>query len=217
MLQAIMSKQPDYNNLSDRILVASALLHDFADHKYDSSGVLKYAMRKWLTSMDPECAESILLITDNISFSKEHKALLSIQAKPESEEARMYWLSLFNNPGLELIRHIISDEDKKLALGKTGLIRCIEYTLPRINKNLNTSEKIDQLLLDVTIHYNEKLMILPLYFRTLPGKIAAAGLLAELGRELTRFTYHPTEYLCGHGIKIPDTVSSKVSRSRKRV
>jgi hypothetical protein len=150
-----------YYDVEDVITIA--MLHDVADHKYDLKGHIEPKVKHFLKDICGNektiYTDSIKLwtIIDNISFSKE-KAAGSVSA-------------LLCNANLAVrhthIRNIVSDADRLEAIGKIGVVRCIQYT--RSIAPPNTSES--EIKKSVVDYANKKLYILLDYFHTEPAKI----------------------------------------------
>lgn len=136
-----------------------ALLHDVPDHKYDHSGDLRARVLAFLESdVDLRAhATDIMWVVDNVSYSKEVK----------SAGAN---LLLHAGDSIGLVRDVVSDADKIVALGRKGVERCREYALEL--KPAATEAQVDR---HVVKHAHEKLLRLQSEFiRTEPGKRLAA-------------------------------------------
>lgn len=102
------SIKSDYNK---ELLMYIAMLHDVCDHKYPES-IPREQLEKFIESNLGEIQKKIvMMVIDNISFSKEAKGLRQEIQKPFD----MYLLA-------------VSDADRLEALGKVGIQRCIEFT-----------------------------------------------------------------------------------------
>ena len=145
-----------------------ALLHDVADHKFTSvNPELNDKLTNFVKNIYPFEYQIVLDIINSISFSKE-QAIIQNRYEPDSEEANKYWENKFGK--YTLIRNIVSDEDKKLAMGKKGLERCISYTMNKYKETYNKEITQDHLKELVMIYANEKLLILTKFMRTPIGK-----------------------------------------------
>lgn len=151
-------------------LLAVAWLHDVSDHKYDSSGILRNEITRFLT--EQYLPPVILDIIDAISFSNE-KALIATNTY--HNEHRDVWLHKFGEGGL-LIRDLVSDADKLQALGRVGYERCVQYTR-HVYPDCTTqyiAEKVYQ-------HYHEKLSVLAdQYMLTDSGRLKGREATEEL-------------------------------------
>lgn len=98
-----------------------AMLHDVADHKYDSNGDLKLKIKICLNHVKSEFdlpefeIDWLMEIIARISFSREKK------------EGNSDWHQVLGEKGI-LIRNIVSDADKYYALGQIGYERCVIFT-----------------------------------------------------------------------------------------
>lgn len=109
----------DVNESQLTILLLTAQLHDVADHKYDTDGTILKQMTEFLNSIVPEHTTTILLLIDNVSYSK--------QVKREMLTGTTNWTKHLGNDIFVIIRNICSDADKLDALSKIGIIRCMQY------------------------------------------------------------------------------------------
>lgn len=136
------------------LLTVTAMLHDFADHKYSEGTDLKQILTSFLyDNLGKRDGMLVLNMIEKISFSKEVKYGSST------------WEELLGKRGL-LIRNIVSDADKIDATGKIGLDRCVCYTKHHyFSKNKSEISKTN-LIKAVEKHINEKLGILDLFCRT---------------------------------------------------
>jgi len=183
-------------------LMTVAWLHDVADHKFTKNNPdLKVKLENFLKEIRPDDYQIISSIIDDISFSKENQLYKSgvLKFEPDDMEADRYWIEKYGKENAR-IRNIVSDEDKLLALGKTGVKRCIEYNLQRIETEIeekyqkNDKEEKDKkeeaksitdiLKEDIYKHCQEKLFILPKFMRTKSGKLRSVELLKEFQEEL---------------------------------
>jgi uncharacterized protein len=152
---------------TDRItslIVAVALLHDVADHKYGDverqTGLMKNELDKYF------CGDDVTLILDiinKISYSKE--------AKIRSSGVIPTWDEL----GLEgkMVRNIVSDADKLEAIGVIGVIRCMQFTTEKL-KEKGEPASAAILVNRLVEHGHEKLFILKdEYIMTRAGKALA--------------------------------------------
>ena len=122
-----------YADYDATILVLAALLHDVCDHKYTGpQSTSKPQLRNFLLEqVDAPAADSILLIIDNVSFSKQDKGL---------DQDLGEWLG----------RHLtcVRDADRLEAIGQRGLQRCMQFTEARGG----------EIPADVVQHCREKLL-----------------------------------------------------------
>lgn len=156
-------------NITDPIIILAlrigALVHDIVDYKYCSPKLIgqptieekQMKLETFLKTLPAlkEWVPRILLWINNISFSKEKKYGLSPDLPPEDM----------------LYRNILSDADKWEALGLIGIERCKSYHLM-----IEPDIKPDQLIKEVLIHMEEKILILHTYCRTELGKKRAIEL-----------------------------------------
>lgn len=104
------------------VLQLSALCHDVLDHKYVTSQQsyreLKTELLEALRSvacLQDHQVEDVLLISENISLSKEKRQELQLKQLTER--------------GLLPFRDVVSDADKVDALGRQGIVRLAQYQL----------------------------------------------------------------------------------------
>jgi HD superfamily phosphodiesterase len=155
LADAICDELPEANR---QLALICALLHDVPDHKYDRDGALLAKMVAFLEADVDLCAHAadIAWVVDNVSYSKEVK-----------DPAR---LSVHAGDAVGLVRDIVSDADKIVALGRKGVERCREYAVEL--KPAASEADVDR---HVVKHAHEKLLrLLPLFIRTAPGKRLAA-------------------------------------------
>jgi len=156
-----------------------AWLHDVADHKYDFNGNLNTKVFDFLndlTNHDEEKTRYYMNIIERISFSKENKCILMKQ--------ELDWMEVIGEKGC-YVRNIVSDADKLEALGKSGLVRCIEYNRERYLEEHKVEVSNEELISEVRGHAKDKLLRLKDFFiRTEPGKKYAMVLHNELVNEL---------------------------------
>lgn len=147
----------------ERLIITTSQLHDVLDHKYPSTSFNnEETFRKELQKYFPDNdIELILLIIQNISYSKEVKLRNKLNSIPLWEEL---------GPDGQLVRNIVSDADKLEAIGMIGIQRCLQYsyeTMKHRDEEINVNVLFDHLV----EHGNEKLFILKdEYIRTLTGK-----------------------------------------------
>ncbi|SCU69779.1 uncharacterized protein TEOVI_000134800 [Trypanosoma equiperdum] len=179
-----------HTTLSRVILVA--MLHDVADHKYDSDGTLRHRVEAFIKeerNATIETAEShayALQTIEAVSFSA------------EKQRGKRWFTSVLPTEWLR-VRDIVSDADKLEAIGYAGLLRCLEYTshllLPR-GKTTEGEQHMKeggegrphwsreferQCLQNVREHFEEKLNLLPTeYIVTEPGRFLALPRRAEM-------------------------------------
>jgi uncharacterized protein len=141
--------------------VLSAWLHDVKDHKYEEEEETNELMLdKFLVDLELEkvfgkdLKSYICKIIENVSFSKENKAIL--EGNPINFEKV---ISDENFPNAHLVRHIVSDADKIEALGKEGLERCLSTAtgmyLKKNQGKMPTKETLKKMVND---HAKEKLL-----------------------------------------------------------
>lgn len=157
-----------YYDLND--VIAGAMLHDVADYKYDDENrTLEKSVIEFMTILTHKFKvhSKMWNLIDNVSFSKERKAL--------GYENLCQQKKLVLPIRLHTVRHIIADADRLEAIGEIGATRCIEYGR---HANIGISE--EELKKKVMDHAKEKLYLLPFpvelgdnkeyrYIRTLPG------------------------------------------------
>jgi len=112
-------------NIDVKLIMICALCHDVCDAKYaDRGSISRNELIEFIKSIYPEEADNILLIIDNISYSKEIALRQSLsnlncdnnlEVKQQLDKVNQYY------------RDIVSDADKILAIGKKGLERCYQY------------------------------------------------------------------------------------------
>lgn len=99
-------------------------------------------------------------------------------------------------PSWCLVRHVVSDADKLLALGEEGLVRCYAYTcevtaekhkteassLAPFTADVSACQALERKLLqDVEAHFHEKLSILATeYMHTTPGRCRSGIKVQEM-------------------------------------
>ena len=111
-------------------------------------------------------------IIDLISYSKEQKTIES--GNRINFVLELGWVNT-------VVRNIVSDADKLEALGKIGLVRCIEYTKEKYFEKNKTTILNDELKELVLKHANEKLLRLKDEFITTEtGKMMAGPLHDQL-------------------------------------
>lgn len=141
-----------FNDISDKdrmIVLISSLVHDVCDHKYPES--IKFEeLEKFLKENFSDIYQDIILIINNVSWSKEHKG------KRQDLGER-----------LNLLLDIVSDADRLEAIGNEGIKRCIKYTESHGGTLPN----------DVIKHCYEKLLLIaPEYIKTRKGQEMAIPL-----------------------------------------
>lgn len=115
---------PDLDQESVNIMLASAWLHDVADHKYDYDGELSKILNKCLSDLFKyPTNELIYKIIKYTSFTQENRENISD------------WTHIFSDPAHVIIRHIVSDADKLDTLGSRGITRIVSYA-KFINKDI---------------------------------------------------------------------------------
>lgn len=170
------------------LLVVVCMLHDVPDHKYDKDGEMKSEITQFILELHQKFPELtrhlplqyIWMIIDYSSFSKEKKS--GGYAK-HVRKLHMPMCFIY-------ILNLLADADRLEAIGKTGAIRCIEYT-----KAKYPGESLDFWRQKVKQHAEEKLYILPFadyetgdtYFRTNAVKEKALELHIETQAYIKRF------------------------------
>lgn len=133
-----------------RILEAAAFLHDAYDHKYISLRNIQKIKNNIQTDLiyfkfTEDEVVSIFNIIDNISFSKELK-----------NRKEGIYMNLGKN---QLLRDIVSDADKKEAVGLIGLNRMIEYENHKSKLN-NRKSNLQEHIKHIRNLCHEKLYLL---------------------------------------------------------
>lgn len=166
-----------WDEIDEKIKIV-AMLHDVADHKYDSNGELRIKVRKFVETIHSD-VDGIMKTIDLISYSKEQRGIdCGVLINFESE------LGVVN----VIVRNIVSDSDKLEALGKIGLDRCSEYNKKIYFEKFGKEMDYHDLKRDVMQHCNEKLLRLKDNFiRTSSGKEMAVILHDELVKEMEKF------------------------------
>lgn len=158
-----------------------AWLHDVADHKFNNAEMLRNNLQEFIDEFTVEYSyvfrntkyeylfntDKIMAIIDRISFSREKMT------------GDADWYNTIGCIGVE-IRNIVSDADKLEAIGKKGIIRCVQYTVHKMHEK---KEHVDRYVVieDVVTHYNEKLKLIAIsYMRTKTGKYIAKNLVREM-------------------------------------
>ena len=154
-------------------VVIGAMLHDVADHKYDIGGTLSERDKTFIKTLRSDGVYiNIWTIINTLSFSKEKKA----GGYKGLQQKYMIGFPVY----IHRVRSIISDADRLEAIGRTGVERCIEYTM-----EMNPGVPLTQLQANVLEHAQEKLYRLPFpwpdmngysFFHTIPGIRMAAEL-----------------------------------------
>lgn len=124
-------------------------LHDVADHKYDTSGVLMSKMTKFVESIVcDQDAKCILQCIKMVSFSAEKK------------NGYLYYEEVLP-PDWVIVRNIASDADKLEALGEIGIERCAGYAR-ELWKQQHPDKPVDEenVLEHVWQHAQDKLLLL---------------------------------------------------------
>jgi hypothetical protein len=139
------------------IVKVVALLHDVTDHKYvKKDSVFKKQFSEYLkefTTRKNTVDGTIYkyLFTQEMIENIISRVSYSAQKKNGTDD----WIPVLGYLGC-LVRAIVSDADKLEAIGLTGFLRCVSYTVEVLNseQKLATAEKVYPL---VEQHYNEKL------------------------------------------------------------
>lgn len=156
-------------NLKEIIEITS-ILHDIPDHKYCdtvNAEIFEKSIKLLLCENGfQKYSDIVLMIINNISYSKEVKGLKQDLGK------------------YEILRNIVSDADKITALGENGIKRCYEYT-----KVLMPQADDREIHKHMIFHCEEKLNHLIDFIRTNKGKQ-----LAENGQSYVRNWYKNTKF-----------------------
>lgn len=174
-------KKHNWTSNDQKVVIYAASLHDVCDHKYEPIEELRKRMKTFLhKQLGNNDAIRVLNIIDRISYSKENKGLID-------------WGTLGKDL---LLRNIVSDADKLEAIGKIGIIRCVQYIHEK-----NPTITPEDLVKKVEGHCHEKLFRLKDEFiRTEYGKKMAEPLHQELLDELDKLKRDPKRYaesVCG--------------------
>ena len=145
------------------LLELAALAHDFLDHKYVDGTALPARQAELLSalrsvaSLSDEEARAVLLVAQNVSFSKETRGLLDLAGLQAA--------------GCERLRDIVSDADKVDALGDIGVRRLFLYHRHAFAEA--EPAEVERLVRDFC---REQLLLRADYMRTPLGrKLAAEG------------------------------------------
>lgn len=159
LAQHILATEPDADEF---VTLAAIILHDTYDEKLvDDQAAAKQIVVDKLHDLDisTEDQAAIFLIIDNMSWSKER----------------------FGNPEpLPLEGHIVQDADRLEAMGLTGVVRTMQYGIPRGHviydpamppRELKTKADYRSDEGETIInHFYEKLLLLPASLNTAEGK-----------------------------------------------
>lgn len=152
-------------------ILTVAWIHDLLDHKYPDdykrnlTAISDFIQAK--TNLD---LKLVLAIVERISFSREKNL------------GDADWKDSIGEYGI-LVRNIVSDADKLDAIGKGGLIRCMDY-LKETYPSADRSELVGRL----KQHAEDKLLkIKDHYIRTEEARAFAQVLHDEMEVELTLF------------------------------
>ena len=175
----ILLKLNDFSLINDKnykLITFSSWLHDISDHKYDSDGKLQKIRDDFIKNFCNDKETNLIIdIIESVSYSKEKKEI--------DKGTPINWKKKFGE--YEIIRNIVSDADKLEAIGKIGIIRCIEYSNHKNKTELEINEIVKN---DVNNHAEEKLLKLKDDFiHTKSGKELAEILHDELIDELEKF------------------------------
>lgn len=139
------------------IIAYASLLHDVCDHKYqDKASVTLEQLHQFVEShLGKLKAERVMLIIDNISYSKQKKGL-----RKDLKKDNIYL-------------DIIADADRVEALGKGGIERCRAYQVTLGYENVEE---------EVYKHCYDKLLRLypESFIKTIPGRKLAEPLHQEI-------------------------------------
>jgi HD superfamily phosphodiesterase len=136
----------------DKLIMQIALLHDVYDHKYPNSANNKMFVSEFY-------GKNVVDAIDHISYSSEVKFHIK-DPNISISLSRMRWLGNLDSDTL-LARNVVSDADKLDAIGKNGIIRCIDYIKHSKPEIVHDDEQIRILL---KAHYDEKLKLLSQYY-----------------------------------------------------
>lgn len=166
-------------------ILCVAFLHDVMDHKYDPKKTLNETINKFLddvcTKFSIESPKDILQIIDYISYSKENKAMIANNP--------LKFIEILGDENA-MIRDIVSDADKLEAIGKIGIIRCMEYTASVKQISYDEAFHNMECIKHVIDHADEKLLRLKDEFiRTRVGKLLAEPLHQEIIEELNKLKH----------------------------
>lgn len=173
----------DPNSVSIDDISFVAILHDVADHKYDTDGCWKGRVKSLIEEHYGRCADDVWLAIDTISYSKEAK------------NGMRWYESCFNDPYWLTVRNIVSDADKLEALYAIGAKRCLQY-----GAKAHPGATDKELIQHLNQHVLDKLSSLHKFFRTDAGRTCALEGTAELFRAVSDFTL---QYL--GGVPLPRT------------
>ncbi|KAH9578407.1 hypothetical protein LSM04_006836 [Trypanosoma melophagium] len=201
-------------NISELIprVILVAMLHDVADHKYDSTNVLQQRVRQFVgeeaTGILPSLSSTTTNSSSGVMTAEEVQqyALTAIEAisfSKEKSRGRRWFETLLPVEWL-IVRDVVSDADKLEAIGEGGLRRCLMYTKnAMLEKERRGRTKEDTPLLkpqeeeeqrclqNVKIHFEEKLALLSTeYIVTTAGKFLAAPKHMEMVKELQKWELH---------------------------
>lgn len=182
-----------------RDVVIVAMLHDVADHKYDSDGNLETNVRRFLVDQayagDAAVAARAWEAIEAISYSKEKKR----GNRWFESSLDGHWLA---------VRNTVSDADKLLAIGEDGLARCWAFQFEmyhmRKARDPSTLEPTAQSLTsDVVQHCHDKLLhLMDDYMMTGAGRFLAAPKQAEMEAVLEKWKADPPSTTTYQGILI---------------
>jgi uncharacterized protein len=161
----------DYTNHENyyelkKLALIVAWLHDVRDHKYLELSISESLFKLKIQELsklylNDEYANQIILIIDNISFSKENKKKLDD--------------TLFSPLSYTVLK-IVADADRLEAIGQIGIERCTKYGTDKL--------KIDpkEVIYHVIYHAYEKLLRLypENFIKTERGKFLAKPLHQEM-------------------------------------
>jgi HD superfamily phosphodiesterase len=136
----------------DKLIMKIALLHDAYDHKYPNSANNKMFVSEFY-------GQNVVDAIDHISFSSETKFHIK-DPNISISLSRMRWLNSLDSDTL-LARNVVSDADKIEAIGKSGIIRCLNYIKHSKPEIIHDDEQIK---IHFKAHYDEKLKILAQYY-----------------------------------------------------
>lgn len=185
LLLAALEGIVDVSLLRDITIIA--MLHDVADHKYDFDGQLESRVKTFLASiaLQPEDAASMWAAISAVSYSKEKK------------KGFRYFESELD-PHWTLVRDVVSDADKLLAIGEDGLIRCWAYQHELYEQRQQSGSgnlppiTPASLVADVVQHCHDKLFLLKDKFMvTRAGKFLAEPKQREMETVVAAWAVNP--------------------------
>ncbi|ORC90495.1 HD superfamily hydrolase [Trypanosoma theileri] len=196
-------------------VILVAMLHDVADHKYDSTNVLQQRVRQFvgeeataLLSSSSSTTTTTTTTSTSVMTAEEVQqytltAIEAISFSKEKSRGRRWFEDLLPAEWL-IVRDVVSDADKLEAIGADGLRRCLLYTKHAMLEKERQMAKEDSMLLkqeqeekekcclqNVKTHFEEKLALLSTeYIVTTAGKFLATPKHMEMVKELQEWELH---------------------------